>query len=120
MGQFNRAEQALLEAKNRSPRDTDVLIELARVQLAAGNPQAALANLDIAIKRKPRDISVITARGIALDGLSRHAEAQEAYRFGLSMNPTDFALLSNLGLSLGLSGQTSEGIAAGAGFGPVL
>jgi Flp pilus assembly protein TadD len=53
---------------------------------------------------------VITARGIALDRLSRHAEAQENYRRGLALDPTNFALLSNLGLSLGLSGKPEEGI----------
>ena len=52
----------------------------------------------------------MTARGIALDRLSRHAEAQEVYKRGLTKNPTDFALLSNLGLSYGLSGKTDEGI----------
>ena len=52
----------------------------------------------------------MTARGIALDRLSRHAEAQEVYKRGLTKDPTDFALLSNLGLSYGLSGKTDEGI----------
>ena len=42
--------------------------------------------------------------------MSRHPEAQAAYREGLKQDPTDFALLSNLGLSLGLSGQTGQGI----------
>ncbi len=55
-------------------------------------------------------MQLLTARGIALDRLSRHAEAQATYRKGLQRDPTDFALLSNLGLSLGLSGQTDEGI----------
>ena len=55
-------------------------------------------------------MQIITARGIALDRLSRHAEAQATYREGLKRDPTDFALNSNLGLSLGLSGQTDAGI----------
>ena len=55
-------------------------------------------------------MQIITARGIALDRLSRHAEAQETYRRGLAIDPTNFVLMSNLGLSLGLSGQTGEGI----------
>ena len=37
-------------------------------------------------------------------------EAQATYREGLERDPTDFALNSNLGLSLGLSGQTDAGI----------
>jgi Flp pilus assembly protein TadD len=64
----------------------------------------------LASNRAPRNLQVVTAHGIALDRLSRHPEAQVVYREGLTRNPTDFALLSNLGLSLGLSGQTDEGI----------
>ena len=73
-------------------------------------PQAALENLDVALRKRPRDVAIITARGIALDRLSRHAEAQETYRRGLAIDPTNFVLLSNLGLSLGLSGRPGEGI----------
>ena len=111
MGQYARAEQALNEANRRKPKDPDVLLELARTQLGAGQAQGALNNLDIAVAKRPRDVSLITARGIALDRLSRHAEAQATYREGLKRDPTDFALNSNLGLSLGLSGQTDAGIA---------
>ena len=87
-----------------------MLLELARTELGAGQAQAALANLDVAVRKRPRDVRIITARGIALDRLSRHAEAQATYREGLERDPTDFALNSNLGLSLGLSGQTDAGI----------
>lgn len=110
LGQFARGEQALLEAKLRRPRDPTVLLELARVQLGAGKAEEALANLDTALDLAPNDVAIITARGIALDRLSRHAEAQENYRLGLARDPTDFALLSNLGLSLGLAGLPFEGI----------
>ena len=64
------------------------LRQLARTQLAAGNPTAALGNLDQAAKQAPRDTAVVTARGIALDRLSRHAEAQGVYRKGLERSPT--------------------------------
>ena len=111
MGQYARAEQALNEANRRKPKDPAVLLELSRTQLAAGQPQAALASLDVAIKKRPRDVQITTARGIALDRLSRHAEAQATYRQGLERDPTNFALLTNLGLSLGLSGKPDAGIA---------
>jgi Flp pilus assembly protein TadD len=110
LGQYARAEQALVEAQNRRPGDPEVLLELARTQLASGQAEAALGNLDVALRKRPRDVQIITARGIALDRLSRHAEAQETYRRGLAIDPTNFVLMSNLGLSLGLSGQTGEGI----------
>ena len=110
LGQYARAEQALVEAQKRKPNDPDVLLELARTQISAGKAQSALDNLDIAQRKRPRDLQIITARGIALDRLSRHAEAQETYRRGLAIDPTNFVLMTNLGLSLGLSGHTAEGI----------
>jgi Flp pilus assembly protein TadD len=110
LGQFARAEQALLGARARRPRDPRILLELARVQIGAGKPQAALENLDAARARAPRDLEIVTARGVALDRLSRHAEAQAAYREGLAFDPTNFALLSNLGLSYGLGGAPERGI----------
>ena len=88
-----------------------MLLELARTQLGAGQAAGgARQPRRRASPSAPRDVQIITARGIALDRLSRHAEAQATYREGLKRDPTDFALLSNLGLSLGLSGQTDDGI----------
>lgn len=110
VGQFARAEQALLSARARRPRDPQILLELARVQIGAGKPQAALENLDAAWTRAPRDLHIVTARGVALDRLSRRVEAQAAYRKGLASDPTNFALLSNLGLSYGLGGAPDQGI----------
>ena len=110
LGQYSRAQQALLAARARRPNDADVLLELARTQIAAGDPAGALANLDAAGRKRGDEIAVLTARGIALDRMSRHAEAQATYRQALARRPTDFALLTNLGLSLGLSGHAGEGI----------
>ncbi len=110
LGQHARAEQALLEASRRRPNDETILYELARGQIAAGKPQAALTNLDKALASDPRNLQMLNARGAALDRLSRHREAQETYRQGLAIDPTNFSLLSNLGLSYGLSGLTGEGI----------
>ena len=87
-----------------------MLLELARTQIGAGRTGEALKNLDVAQSKRPNDVAILTARGIALDRLSRHAEAQAAYRQALQRDPTDFVVLSNLGLSLGLSGQTDQGI----------
>lgn len=110
MGQHVRGEQALLEASRRRPNDPQVLLELARIQISAGKALEALANLEEAAAHAPDDLDIIVARGIALDRLSRHAEAQEHYGRGLARDPTHFALLSNLGLSLGLSGRGEDGI----------
>jgi Flp pilus assembly protein TadD len=110
LGQTQRGEQALREALSRRGDDPDILLELGRTQLAAGRSDAALETLQRAQAAAPRDLRIITAHGIALDHLSRHAEAQVEYNKGLRIDPTDFALLSNLALSRGLSGAPEEGI----------
>lgn len=110
LGQTRRGEQALREALSRRENDADILLELGRTQLADGRPVEALETLKHAQVEAPRDLRIITARGIALDQLGRHDAAQSAYRQGLKIDPTDFALLSNLALSQGLSGAPEAGI----------
>jgi len=110
LGQTRRGESALREALSRRGDDPDILLELGRTQLAAGRAEVALNTLQRARAEAPRDLRIITARGIALDHLSRHGEAQIEYQKGLKIDPTDFALLSNLGLSRGLSGAPEAGI----------
>lgn len=110
LGQSRRGEHALREAASRREDDPRILLELGRTQLADGRATQALKTLDRAQAKAPRDLRIITARGIALDQLSRHDEAQRVYQNGLSIDPTDFALLSNLALSRGLSGAPEAGI----------
>jgi len=110
LGQTRRGESALREALSRRGNDPEILLELGRTQLAAGRAEVALNTLQRGRAAAPRDLRIITARGIALDHLSRHGEAQIEYQKGLNIDPTDFALLSNLGLSRGLSGAPEAGI----------
>lgn len=110
LGQFARAELALEEVRARSPRSKDLNIEFARLYLSKGDPEKALVAADAAMAGKA-DLESIIMKGLALDGLSRHVEAQEVYRKGLKLIPTDFTLLSNYGLSLALSGNSEAAIA---------
>lgn len=110
LGQSRRGEQALREALARRGNDAGILLELGRTQLADGRTEEGLASLQRAQALAPRDPRIITAHGIALDQLGRHADAQREYQKGLRIDPTDFALLSNLALSLGLSGAPEAGI----------
>ena len=110
LGQSRRGEQALREALARRENDPDILLELGRTQLADGRSSEGLATLQRAQALAPRDLRIITAHGIALDQLNRHADAQLEYRKGLRIDPTDFALLTNLALSRGLSGAPEAGI----------
>ena len=48
---------------------------------------AALVDLDIAIEMMPNHIAAISGRGLTLMGMGRHAEAQEALKHALTLNP---------------------------------
>jgi Flp pilus assembly protein TadD len=59
---------------------------------------------------KGKNLEAQVLKGLILDALGDHSNAIEAYREGLKINPTDFTLLSNYGLSLALSGNSKQAI----------
>ena len=47
----------------------------------------ALVDLDLAIERSPRHVAAISGKGLTLLGLGRNAEAQDALREAVRLNP---------------------------------
>jgi Flp pilus assembly protein TadD len=84
---------------------------LERAYLMLSQPQKALGYADAAAILEPANIRVLIGRGVALDMLGRHAEAQTSYRGALAITPSDIAARSNLALSLAMTGQFDEAIA---------
>ena len=110
LGQISRGRSALLAALDRRPHHVDTLFWLARADLTEGNVSAALITLDEAIAIAPSEPRLWLLRGVALDALDRHEEAQTAYLSGLDRDPTNFGLRVNLASSLGLSGNPEAGL----------
>jgi len=111
MGQNSRAEAVLLRAHELAPSNADVLTTLARVYLAQHRSQMAVEAYDKALRVDQRNVSALTGKGVALDTLSQHKQAQGVYEDGLSYYPTNFILRSNYALSLALSGDIIRGTA---------
>ena len=84
---------------------------LERAELMLSRPAAALEHADKALATDPRSTRALIGRGVALDMLGRHVEAQASYRGALAGAPDDVAGRSDLALSLALSGQYDEAIA---------
>ena len=78
---------------------------LGKALLAADRPEAAIEQFDRLIAQEAADTRPYVAKGVALDMLGRHAEAQTVYRSGLELAPMNVALRTNLGLSLALAGD---------------
>ncbi|MBU2865841.1 tetratricopeptide repeat protein [Pacificibacter marinus] len=111
MGQNSRAGAVLLRAHELAPNNTEALTTLGRVYLAQHQSEAAIEAYDKALRIDPRNVSALTGKGVALDTLSRHKQAQGVYEDGQTYYPTNFILRSNYALSLAISGDILRGTA---------
>lgn len=111
LGQYSRAQNALVRARELSGRDPAISNELGKLALLQSQPAQAIAQFETALRIDSRNLDAFTGMGVALDYLSRHGEAQAVYARGLAIYPTNFVLMSNNALSMVLSGQGPQGIA---------
>ena len=95
----------------RSAARLGALLGLTRAYMNLSQPAKALEYANEARVLEPQDARVLVDRGVALDTLGRHTEAQECYRTVLAVTPRHVAARNNLALSLALTGQYDEAIA---------
>lgn len=86
-----------------NPMEGELHRGLAVVMLALDQPEQALVELDTAVAKVPEDARVYNALGVAHDLLGRHDLAQQDYRNGLHLAPSNPGLRNNYALSLALS-----------------
>lgn len=110
LGQIRRAESVLLKANDLDSNDDEVLALLGRIKLTQRQPEEALEFYEDSLRKFQQNISALTGKGVSLDTMSRHAEAQKTYLIGLSYYPSNFVLRSNYALSLALTGQENQSI----------
>lgn len=110
LGQYSRAENALIRARALNGRNPEVLNELGNLELQQMHPKIAITHFEAALKIDRHNLVALTGKAVSLDYLSRHTEAQDVYRTALKTYPTNFALLSNYALSQVLSGDIGAGI----------
>lgn len=110
LGQNNRAEAILLRADELAPNTPEILSILGRVHLAMKRPVDALADFDGALRADRANVSALTGKGVSLDSLSRHAEAQKVYQDALKLYPSNFILRSNYALSLALTENQGQAL----------
>ena len=109
--QENRISEArrILSSRIGSVRNPQTLHgPLGSLYVLTGDAQLAVAEFDAALSGDSRNVRWLTNKAIALDLLKQHTEAQALYRKALAASPDDPIIISNLGLSLVLSGQKEE------------
>ena len=86
------------------------LLGLTKAYLALGEPARAIADADQAFALAPHDERVLVDRGVALDSLERHAEAQSPDRAVLATAPRHVPARNDLALSLAVTGRYDEAV----------
>lgn len=104
------AAELYRDALGLAPQSWAARYGLGKSLLSSDRPEAALKHFDRLIARKEKDHRPYLAKGVALDLLGRHAEAQQAYNAGLEAAPRNVALRNNLGLSLALAEKHKEAL----------
>lgn len=107
-GNRAQAEQVLAAAVQRRPNDRFLLIQLGRMRLQGGAAGEALGMFDRVLASDSRSVPALDGRGVALDLMGRHPEAQESYRRAQAIDPNAISVANNLGLSLLLDGRPEE------------
>jgi Flp pilus assembly protein TadD len=86
------------------------LLGLRNAYARLGQPLTALDYAKRAAALSPQDEAAQVSLGVSLDLVSRHQEAQAAYRTALAAAPRSVAARSDLALSLALTGQFPEAL----------
>lgn len=107
-GNRSQAEQVLAAAVQRRPNDRVLMVQLARLRLQTGAAAEALGLFDRVLQGDTRSAEALDGRGVALDLMGRHPEAQDSYRRAQAITPNSISVANNLGLSLLLDGRPDE------------
>ncbi len=106
MGNPARASEIATQALNLHPGDTELVLIYAQASLDRGRPEDAVAPLARIEAETATNWRANSIMGVTLDQLGRHKDAQGYYLRAVTLSPDNPGLLSNLGLSYALAGDT--------------
>jgi Flp pilus assembly protein TadD len=116
-GKVGSAEQTVKRALKTNPNNPDLIRALALIYVMDGRPEQAVPEFDQLLAIKPDDTRAIVDKGVALDLLHQHTEAQAQYRQALALAPDDPEVHNDLALSLMMQGRLQEAKATLASVG---
>ncbi|MFI5013048.1 MAG: tetratricopeptide repeat protein [Hyphomicrobiales bacterium] len=108
LDQKGQAAAVLQAAAVKSPKDTEILAAYGKALVDTGDYNQALEVLARAHSPDRPDWHVLSAEGIASDGVGLHDRAQSFYLSALKIAPGEPGVMSNLGLSYALSKKLPE------------
>ena len=90
--------------------DSDLMMELAKSQLAASLIGDAETTLKTISEKEPKRWEIYSALGIINDRLQNYKKAQKSYKRALALSPNNVDVTNNLALSFALNGNLNEAI----------
>lgn len=105
IGSNDHALSVLNDAVKANPRSTVLQGELGKQLAATGKTQEASVVLQRAAAAPDSTWQIHSTKGVVLDRLGRHKDAQQAYRMALKKSPGQISAINNLGLSQAQDGQ---------------
>jgi Flp pilus assembly protein TadD len=93
------AKDSLETALKFSPDNVKIQWELSKVLIALEKPEEALPFINRVLQMLPADPLPLNAKGVCLDMLGQHTQAQEIYELALKIAPGHKDVRNNLGLS---------------------
>lgn len=91
--------RCLQSAIELEPGVAEYSIDLAAVQLSAGDPHAALGTCDRALELAPQSVRALLNRGNACLSLGAFAQAIESLQLAVRLSPANAILLNSLGVA---------------------
>ncbi len=105
LGSSDRAITVLQDSLKANPRNTAIQGEYGKQLAAAGKNDQASVVLQRAAAAPNASWQIHSTKGVVLDRLGRHKDAQDAYRAALRKSPGQISAMNNLGLSQAQNGQ---------------
>jgi len=81
---------------------------LGSIYVVTGQPALAVTEYNAVLAARPDDMRALVNKGVALDLLGRHDEAQALYQKALALAPGDATILNDMALSMLLAGHPRE------------
>lgn len=104
-----QAKDVLLDAKKRRPTHPEVNLRLGKIAVHRNLPDEALVYFEDGLKELPGNVDLLNGKGIALDMMGRHEEAQISYRQAINDSNEPF-VENNLAMSYIMTGKYDEAI----------
>lgn len=97
-GDTLKSIELLKEGFEKYPESETLIVQLINYYISTGNSEDAITYIDFAIKEKPDNVSLYTAKGATYEKLGKQEEAIDVYKKSIIIDSTQFTPYYNLGV----------------------